>query len=91
MKKLIRKEIIHKPFDKQPTWKDIKDTEFQDNDFIQICYDEEDDIWIFSIERLILETEQEYIERLERQNFMRENMKQRRHEQYLKLKEEFEK
>lgn len=90
MKKLIQIEILRKEFDKRPTWNDIKklnDIEFEDDDIFTLF--EEDGVWIFSVERIREETDEEYQNRLKRTELVVDHVKKLRYEQYLKLKEEF--
>jgi hypothetical protein len=75
--------------EKQPRWKDLKHSEYQDDDLIHIGYD--DDVgWFISVERERLETDEEYNERMEYHKRLNEDSKKQRYERYLKLKEEFE-
>jgi hypothetical protein len=94
---MMERKIITKPIDhryvgkKQPRWKDLKHSEYQDDDLIHIGYDDNyDGGWFVSIERERLETDEEYNERMERHERFLEDSKKRRYENYLKLKEEFE-
>jgi hypothetical protein len=96
----MERKIITKPIDhryvgkKQPRWKDLKHSEYQDDDLIYVGYEEDGygnvGEWIISIERERLETDEEYNERMERHERFLEDSKKRRYENYLKLKEEFE-
>ena len=98
MKKKIKEEIINLSFDKQPSWKDIKHLEFQDDDLIHIGHDEgyysENNSWdpyfYVIVERFREETDEEYQERIKVNENTREMLKKNRYQQYLKLKEEFE-
>lgn len=98
MKKKIKEEIINLSFDKQPSWKDIKHIEFQDDDLIHIGHDEgyysENNSWdpyfYVIVERFREETDEEYQERIKVNENTREMLKKNRYQQYLKLKEEFE-
>jgi hypothetical protein len=89
-KKLVDRVIFRMVKDSAFTWKDIKHIEFHDDDEIGI---EEDDDGSFYAEvfRKELETDEEFEERKQSAESMRILFKQRRHQQYLKLKEEFEK
>lgn len=91
-RKTIKKQIDHRYVGKkQPRWKDLKHSEYQDDDLIHIGYDDNyDGGWFVSIERERLETDEEYNERMERHERFLEDSKKRRYENYLKLKEEFE-
>jgi hypothetical protein len=98
MKIKIKKEIEKLSFDRQPTWKDIKHIEFQDDDLVHIGYDEghvsENNSWdphfYVIVERFRDETDEEYAKRLAKDERYKNEMKERRYEQYLKLKKEFE-
>jgi hypothetical protein len=89
-KKIVNREIFRIVKDSAFTWKDIKHIEFQDDDEIGI---EEDDDGSFyaCVFRKELETDQEFESRMERNENTREMLKKHRYQQYLKLKEEFEK
>ncbi len=90
-RKIIRQQIDQRYVnEKQPRWKDLKHTEYQDDDLINIGYELEDGGWIISIERERLETDDEYNERMKHHEKFLENSKKQRYEIYLKLKEEFE-
>ena len=93
-----KKEIYHDTKDKPFTWKDIKHIQFQDDDIIHIGYDEghvsENNSWdahhFISVERFVPETDDEMNERIRRQERDKKWAKERRYENYLKLKQEFE-
>ena len=94
-KTLIKKEIFWQDQDNQPTWKDIKHIEFQDDDDITIAYeycvdDSNTDGWVISVERWVEETDEQFEKRLKRIKEEKERMKKMRYENYLKLKAEFE-
>jgi hypothetical protein len=94
-KTLIKQDIFWEQYDNQPTWKDIKHIEFQDDDTIRISYEEynEDgsgDSWYVSIERWVEETDEEFEERLIDIEEEKKRMKNMRYKSYLKLKVEFE-
>jgi len=94
-KTLVKKEVFWKEQDNQPTWKDIKHVEFQDDDKIQITYDDysddhNDDGWIISVERWVEETDEQFAKRLKEIEDNKERLKKMRYESYLKLKAEFE-
>jgi hypothetical protein len=93
----MERRIVTTPIDqryvgeKQPRWKDLKHSEYQDDDLIHIGYDDNyDGGWFVSIERERLETDEEYNERMEYNKRLLEDSKKRRYENYLKLKKEFE-
>ena len=89
-KKIVNREIFRMVKDSAFTWKDIKHIEFQDDDEIGI---EEDDDGSFyaCVFRRELETDKEFAERKQTIETMKEISKKQRYQQYLKLKEEFEK
>ena len=97
---MMERKIITKPIDhryvgkKQPRWKDLKHSEYQDDDLIYVGYEEDEygnnGEWFISIERERLETDEEYNERMKRHERFLEDSKKQRYERYLKLKEEFE-
>jgi hypothetical protein len=89
-KKIVNREIFRKVKYTPFTWKDIKHIEFQDDDEIGI---EEDDDGSFyaCVFRKELETDKEFEERKQTIETMKEISKKQRYQQYLKLKEEFEK
>lgn len=94
-KTLIRKEIFWKDQDNQPTWKDIKHIEFQDDDIISVAYEDyaEDgsgDCWIISVDRWVEETDEQFEKRLQKIEDNKKRLKNMRYESYLKLKAEFE-
>jgi len=70
----------------------------EDDDIISAGFDEGyyseneswDPHWFIKIERNRLETDEEFEKRKSMENFVREDMKKRRYENYLKLKKEFE-
>jgi hypothetical protein len=92
--------IFYKTFgQKQPTWKELKDVELQDDDLVTISYEEAyhsennsyDGYWFIDVQRQRQETDEEYEKRMEENENSREMLKKMRYKQYLKLKEEFEK
>jgi hypothetical protein len=97
-RKLIKKDIIHRHKDKPIRWKDIKDIQFEDEDEIKVAYDEgfysENNSWdpyhYVIVTREILETDEEMVKRVAKESKQKEEMRNRRYEQYLKLKKEFE-
>lgn len=98
-KKLVDKTIFQKTGTKPFQWKDIKNVDLQDDDYIISQYIEpyysENNSWDghYSIEihRDVLETDEEYFKRIKRLEEDKKMLKQRRYETYLKLKKEFEK
>lgn len=97
-KKLIKKTIFDESKGTPFTWKDIKEIGFEDNDFIQIQWNESyysenesyDGHYSATVVREVLETDDEFKKRIEESEFFRASLKARRYEQYLKLKKEFE-
>jgi hypothetical protein len=97
-RKLIKKDIIHRQKNNPIRWKDIKDIQFEDEDEIKVAYDEgyysENNSWgphyYVVVTREILETDHEMAKRVEKESKQKEEMRNRRYEQYLKLKKEFE-
>lgn len=94
-KTLIKQDIFWEQYNNQPTWKDIKHIEFQDDDKIVIDYEDYGDDsnscgWIISVERWVEETDEQFEKRLKRIKDQKEGMKKMRYESYLKLKSEFE-
>jgi len=95
-KTLIRKEVFWSQQDNQPTWKDIKHIEFQDDDKITIAYDDYSDDsvndhgWYISVERWVEETDEQFEKRLKQIEDNKERLRKMKYENYLKLKEEFE-
>lgn len=59
------------------------------NDTITVSYDDDGEIACYAY-RDRLETDEEYEKRIQLENLSNEMMKQKRYENYLKLKEEFE-
>jgi hypothetical protein len=94
-KTLIKKCLFWKLFDNQPTWKDIKHLDLQDDDEIICSYEEhsendEDSYWFISVVRWNEETDEEFKKRLEELEDNKKRLKKMRYQSYLKLKEEFE-
>lgn len=94
-KTLVKKQIVWEFLDNQPTWKDLKNIEFQDDDTISVGYEDyaEDgsgDCWYISVERWIEETDEEFKRRLEDLENDKKRAKKMRYESYLRLKAEFE-
>jgi len=99
MKKTISEEIFRLHVnDRNITWKDIKHIEFQDDDVIDAGCDDgfysENESWdpfnYFVVLRYRLETDKEYYERLKEEENDKEELKLRRYQNYIKLKQEFE-
>jgi hypothetical protein len=92
------KSIFFHQMDEYPTWKDIKDIQFEDDDRIRISYEEsyqtenhyQDGGWFIEVEREMEETDEEYERRMDRKKSDEEWQKKRNYETYLKLKKQFE-
>lgn len=92
------KEVFRKQFNGPVKWKNIKDFKFEEDDVIEIGYDEgyysENNSWdphyYAVITRKVIETDAEYQRRIERQEADSERYQKQRYENYLKLKAEFE-
>jgi hypothetical protein len=93
----VKKEIFSDQKNEPFTWKDIKDIPFEDDDKINITWVEgyysENNSWDghFHAEviRMVEETDEQY-EKRKRENELHTHwLKERRYENYLKLKEEF--
>jgi hypothetical protein len=90
--------IFYKGMDEYPTWKDIKDIQFEDDDRIRISYEEsyqtenyyQESGWHIEVEREIEETDKEYERRMKNKKATDEILKRQRYENYLRLKKEFE-
>ncbi len=88
-KQLVTKEIFWLHKETEIRWKDIKHIEFQDDDIIR-CYDDENDSFYANVLRKELETDEQFEVRKKQIEVMKELSKERRYQQYLKLKEEFD-
>ena len=94
----IKKEVLDIRCDKQITWKEIKDFQFEDDDIVSIGWEEPyysennswDGFYYCRVERMVEETDEEYENRMERKRSSESILKKNRYEQYLKLKKEFE-
>jgi hypothetical protein len=94
----IKKEVLDIRCDKQITWKEIKDFQFEDDDIVSIGWEEPyysennswDGFYYCRVERMVEETDEEYEDRMERKRSTDAMLKKNRYEQYLKLKKEFE-
>ena len=92
------KEIFYHQMDEYPTWKHIKDIQFEDEDRIQISYEEpyysennsHDGGWVIYVVREMEETDDEYKRRMERIKSDEEYQKKKNYETFLKLKKQFE-
>ena len=94
----IKKDVLDIRSDYPVTWKDIKYFLFEDNDKINIGWEEPyysennsyDGFYYCRVERMVEETDEEYENRMERKRSSESILKKNRYEQYLKLKKEFE-
>jgi hypothetical protein len=92
------KSIFYKSMDEYPTWKNIKDIQFEDDDRIRVSYEEpyhyenesSDGGWVIEVEREMEETDEEYERRMDRKKSDEEWRKKQNYELYLKLKKQFE-
>jgi hypothetical protein len=97
-KKKIKKEIFWKQSNNCFKWKDIKDIKFEDDDeiistYVEPYYSENesnDGYYLVEVSRMVEETDEQFKKRIESQEKHLEELKQRRYQTYLKLKEEFE-
>ena len=83
-------ELICVFTDEMPTWKDVKHIEFEDDDILQMSWDERDECYCICVTRWIEETDEEWQERLEWLKRSEESAKEKRRQSYLRLKAEFE-
>jgi hypothetical protein len=98
-KKKIKKEIFWKSKNDEIKWSDIKHIQFEDDDSVVCTYVEpyysenesNDGHYLIEISRMVEETDEEYEKRINKQKQNEEFLKQKRYENYLKLKEEFDK
>ena len=92
-KQIVTHQIFFLKKDTDICWSDIKHIEFQDDDIIK-CYadfDEDEYLFYVQITRKELETDEEFEKRKQTLEIIRNKSKEKRYQQYLKLKEEFEK
>ena len=100
MERLIKtKDVFNKHNgNRSITWKDVKDFKFEDDDIINAGFDPpeysenygHDGYYYFSVQRQVLETDEEFEARKKHSKMEVERQKKNRYERYLKLKEEFE-
>lgn len=96
-KKLIEKEVFHLESDSPIPFKRYKD-HLEDDDIVICTYEEEhysennswDGFYYVRVLRNVLETDAEYEKRINDAKEFKIELKNRRRETYLKLKEEFE-
>jgi len=98
-KKLVTKTVFNHTSLKPILWKHVKDFKFEDNDRLEIGYVEPwengsdnsgGDHYQAEVKREVMETDEEFRERVENFNLNQKWAKERRYENYLKLKKEFE-
>jgi hypothetical protein len=82
--------------DKQMRWADIKHLELEDDDVIHSGWVDDENFdyhgyWRNEITRMVEETDEEFAKRVANNELNNKWAKERRYENYLKLKEEFEK
>ncbi len=94
MKKKVKKTVFRTIQLKPIQWKNLKEFSFEDEDMIFVEYVDDDpdvdDYFVVIVERLVEETDEEYLERIKNEQFDQEMLKNKRYQTYLKLKEEFE-
>jgi hypothetical protein len=98
-KKIIETVVFNKISYKEPIKFSEIDIELQPDDIILQNHEEEyhgsdsghDAHWSMTIYRDRLETDEEYEKRLEETKTLQKELKEKRYERYLELKEEFEK
>lgn len=98
-KKIISKTVLSLQSVKRILWKDIKDFKFEEDDYLVAGYV---DPWEngssnsgggnYSVEVLrdVLETDEEFEKRIHKEEINRKDLKERRYQNYLMLKKEFE-
>jgi len=91
----VDKEIFRGKNDRNLTWKDIKHLELEDDDVIHSCWVDDGNFdyqgyWNNIIIRKVEETDEQFEKRIASNKRGLEEMKKRRYESYLRLKEEFE-
>lgn len=94
----VEKTIFHKTKDTPFTWKELKEIQFEDDDEINVSYVEpyysENNSWdghfMAEVTRMVLETDEQFEERIKRNEAHLKELKERRYENYLRLKKEFE-
>jgi hypothetical protein len=97
-KTLIKKDIFWKEYNNQPTWKDIKHIEFEDDDIVTVTYVEpyfsenesNDGYFMVSVVRMVEETDEQFQKRMKDVELKNKWAKEQRYNNYLKLKSEFE-
>lgn len=92
---LKEKQIFIGNNDRLLQWKDIKDLQLEDDDIIHSGWVDDEGFdyhgyYHVDIIRMVEETDEEFEKRTDRNKRAAEEMKRKRYENYLKLKEEFE-
>jgi hypothetical protein len=93
----VKKQIFWDQKNEPFTWKDIKDVPFEDDDKINISWEEpyysENESWDghyhAEVIRMVEETDEQFQKRIADNERDAKWLKERRYENYLKLKEEF--
>lgn len=94
----VEKVIFQKEKQTPFTWKDLKHVQFEDEDKITVGYDEgyysENNSWdphyYARVIRMVEETDAQFEKRIANNEQAKKWAKERRYENYLKLKKEFE-
>ena len=95
-KKIKKEKQIFRGYNNAPMkWADIKNLQLEDDDVIHSGWVDDDNFdyhgyWNNVITRMVEETDEEFEKRIARNKRSAEEMKQRRYESYLRLKQEFE-
>jgi hypothetical protein len=95
----VKKVIFWDKKDTKFTWKDLKHIKFEDDDMIEVQYEEpyysenesHGEYFHCQVTRMVEETDEDFEVRMSTFKKMAEESKKKRYENYLKLKEEFEK
>jgi hypothetical protein len=96
LKKIKKEKQIFRGDNNAPMkWADIKHLQLEDDDVIHSGWVDDDNFdyhgyWNNVITRMVEETDEEFEKRIARNKRSAEEMKQRRYESYLRLKQEFE-
>lgn len=88
------KQIFHHGKNRQMTWGDIKHLQLEDDDVIHSCWVDDENFdyngyWHGEITRMVEETDEQFVERQANIERDKKWAKERRYENYLKLKKEF--
>ena len=93
-----QKQVLSKEYDRPITWGDFKDKLFEDDDVFTIQYIEPfysdnnsyDGGFGIEVIRMVEETDEEYNKRISDEERYKLELKERRYQNYLKLKKEFD-